>query len=52
MNPSVSQNVVSFMGHDAGTSVPFKLRVKTKEQAAELKSALDREIEFVKSKSD
>ena len=51
MNPTVAKNVVSFMGHDEGSSVPFKLRVKTAEQADDLKQALDREIEFVKAKS-
>lgn len=51
MNPTVAKNVVSFMGHDEGHAVPFRLRVKTGEQADELKNALDREIEFVKSKS-
>lgn len=50
MNPTVAKNVVSFMGHDEGNSVPFKLRVKTNEQADDLKKALDREIEFVKAK--
>ena len=51
MDPSVAKNVVSFMGHDDGTSVPYKIRVKTEAMAGELKAALDREIEFVKAKS-
>lgn len=51
MNPTVAKNVVSFMGHDEGKSVAFKLRVKTTDQAEDLKNALEREIEFFKSKS-
>lgn len=51
MNPTVAKNVVSFIGHDEGKSVAFKLRVKTADQAEDLKNALEREIEFVKSKS-
>lgn len=52
MKPSVDKNTVSFIGHDGGVAVPFRLRVKTADQAEELKSALEREIEFVKSKSE
>ena len=51
MDPKVAKNVVSFIGHDEGAPVPFRLRVKTNEQADSLKAALDREIEFVKAKS-
>lgn len=47
----MAKNVVSFMGHDDGNSVPYKIRVKTEAIAGELKAALDREIEFVKAKS-
>ncbi|TCD67857.1 hypothetical protein EIP91_011854 [Steccherinum ochraceum] len=59
MTPSVAKNTVSFVGHDnteqaavPGSATPFKLRVKTEGEAHELKDALDRAIEFVKSKSD
>ncbi|KAI0744256.1 hypothetical protein C8Q80DRAFT_1185827 [Daedaleopsis nitida] len=52
MNPTVADKVVSFMGHDEGVSVPYRIRMKTVDQAKELKTALDREIEFVKGKSD
>ena len=48
----MSKNTVSFMGHDEGNPVPFNIRVKTSDQAEDLRKALDREIEFVKSKSD
>ncbi len=58
MNPTVTKTVVSLMGHDnseaaaqKGAVVPLKLRLKTEQQATELKSALDRELEFVKAKS-
>ncbi|KAJ3558016.1 hypothetical protein NM688_g1152 [Phlebia brevispora] len=51
MDPSVSKNTVSFIGHEEGVTVPYRLRVKTATQADDLKKALDREIEFVKAKS-
>lgn len=51
MSPSLSSNIVSFMGHDEGHSTPYRLRVKTNDQADALKKALDREIEFVRAKS-
>jgi nucleoporin NUP2 len=52
MKPSVSKQIVSFMGHDEqGTPVPFRLRVKTEAAANELKDALDLEVEYVRSKS-
>ncbi|CCM01931.1 uncharacterized protein FIBRA_04004 [Fibroporia radiculosa] len=51
MNATVSKNTVSFIGHNEGTSTPYRIRTKTEEQANALKSALDREIEFVRGKS-
>ena len=51
MSPSLASNVVSFMGHDGGQSTPYRLRVKTNDQADALKKALDREIEFVRAKT-
>lgn len=51
MKPSSSKQTVSFMGHDdSGSAVPFRLRVKTEAFAIELKDALDREVEWAKSK--
>ncbi|KAM5540319.1 hypothetical protein V8D89_006138 [Ganoderma adspersum] len=50
MNPTVADKVVSFMGHADGASTPYRIRCKTADQAKELKAALDRELEFVKSK--
>jgi len=53
MKPTSNKQTVSFMGHDdQGSAVPFRLRVKTESAAQELKDMLDREIEFVKGKSD
>lgn len=40
------------MGHEAGVSTPYRIRVKTADQANDLKAALDREIEFVKGKTE
>ena len=51
MNPAVAKNVVSFMGHDNGASLAYKLRTKTNEQAEEIKKALDEEVEKAKAKS-
>ena len=52
MNASVSDKVVSFIGHEDGQSTPYRIRTKTAEQANALKAALDREIEFVRAKSE
>ncbi|KAI8993870.1 hypothetical protein BD414DRAFT_506437 [Trametes punicea] len=52
MNATVSDKVVSFMGHEDGQSTPYRIRTKTAAQANELKAALDREIEFVRAKSE
>ncbi|RDX41788.1 hypothetical protein OH76DRAFT_1422896 [Lentinus brumalis] len=51
MNATMSDKVVSFIGHEEGASMPYRIRMKTPTQAKELKDALDREIEFVKSKT-
>jgi nucleoporin NUP2 len=44
------EKVVSFIGHemDGSGSASFKIRLKTLDQATELKEAMDREIAFVK----
>ena len=52
MAPSVSKNTLSFVGHEAGEAVSYRLRVKTNELAEGLKAALDREIAFVTSKAE
>ena len=50
MNAKLADKTVSFMGHDEGASVPYRIRIKTGEQAQALLSALEREIAFVKAK--
>ncbi|KAK7472593.1 hypothetical protein VKT23_000706 [Stygiomarasmius scandens] len=53
LNPSQNKKAVMFVGHDeGGVSQTYNVRMKTEEQAADLKSALEREIMFVKAKSD
>lgn len=42
------KSTVSFVGHDDGVPASFRIRVKTAEQAQELKVALDREVAAVK----
>ncbi|KAH9935648.1 uncharacterized protein B0H18DRAFT_419506 [Fomitopsis serialis] len=51
MNAKADKNVVSFVGHESGAQATYRIRTKTEEQANDLKSALDREIEFVRAKS-
>jgi len=53
MKPTANKQTVSFMGHDEqGNAAPFRLRIKSEPAAQELKDVLDREIDFVKGKSD
>ncbi|EIN11692.1 hypothetical protein PUNSTDRAFT_141970 [Punctularia strigosozonata HHB-11173 SS5] len=42
------EKVVAFVGPNGSGAASFKIRLKTLEQAAELKEAMDREIAFVK----
>ncbi|KAI0093111.1 hypothetical protein BDY19DRAFT_902911 [Irpex rosettiformis] len=51
MNPSTSKSIVSLMGHENGAPLPYKLRVKTADQADELQRILQEEVENVKAKS-
>ncbi|TFY60548.1 hypothetical protein EVJ58_g5075 [Rhodofomes roseus] len=51
MNARADKNVVSFVGHEDGAQATYRIRTKTEEQATDLKSAVDREIEFVRAKS-
>ncbi|KAH7888696.1 hypothetical protein F5I97DRAFT_737112 [Phlebopus sp. FC_14] len=44
LRPTVAKTMISFIGHDNGTPASFRIRVKSEEQAAELKEAMDREI--------
>ncbi|KAK7035465.1 hypothetical protein VNI00_011758 [Paramarasmius palmivorus] len=51
LKPNLSAKSLTFVGHEAGTAQTYNVRVKTEEQARELKEVLDREIAFVKAKS-
>jgi len=42
------KTMVSFVGHDDGAPASFRIRVKTPDQAQQLKDALDREVASVK----
>ncbi|KAG1746130.1 hypothetical protein EDB19DRAFT_379163 [Suillus lakei] len=48
LTPTLMRTMISFVGHDEGAPVSFRIRVKTPEQAQELKNALDREVAAVK----
>lgn len=48
LTPTLMKTMISFVGHDEGAPAPFRIRVKTPEQAQELKNALDREVAAVK----
>jgi len=49
LKPSLTDKTISFIGHDEhGTATSYRIRVKTADQARDLKSAFDREIAFVK----
>ncbi|KAI0315467.1 hypothetical protein OF83DRAFT_1173796 [Amylostereum chailletii] len=53
LKPSHQKNTVSFIGHsEAGDSVPYRLRVGKAEAAEDLKNAMDREIEFVRGRTE
>ncbi|KIJ67779.1 hypothetical protein HYDPIDRAFT_107273 [Hydnomerulius pinastri MD-312] len=44
LKPNLAKTSVAFLGHDNGTLTSYRIRVKTEEQAVELKEAMDREI--------
>ncbi|KAG2342478.1 hypothetical protein BDR05DRAFT_1060218 [Suillus weaverae] len=48
LTPALMKTMISFVGHDEGAPASFRIRVKTPEQAQELKNALDREVAAVK----
>lgn len=48
LTTTLMKTMVSFVGHDEGAPASFRIRVKTPEQAQELKNALDREVAAVK----
>ena len=43
MAPTLSKTVVSFVGHEDGKAVTFKLRVKTEQEGGELRDVIERE---------
>ncbi|KAF8444605.1 hypothetical protein L210DRAFT_3758587 [Boletus edulis BED1] len=49
LKPTLAKNAVSFVGYDDGTPTSFSIRVKTEEQAKDLKQALEREIATVQA---
>lgn len=48
LTPTLMKTMVSFVGHDEGVPASFRIRVKTPEQAQELKNAVDRDVAAVK----
>lgn len=53
LNPSLATKFITFVGHDEdGVSATYKLRTQSDQHAADLKNALDREIAFVKGKTE
>jgi nucleoporin NUP2 len=51
MKPSVTGKVVAFVGHENGAHMGFRLRLRSEDDAVELKKALEKEIDIVKAKS-
>ncbi|KDR75152.1 hypothetical protein GALMADRAFT_249087 [Galerina marginata CBS 339.88] len=49
---SQGKNALNFVGHDAGNSQTYSVRVANEDDAGQLKSILEREIAFVKAKED
>ncbi|KAG5638453.1 hypothetical protein H0H81_012518 [Sphagnurus paluster] len=53
LKPTQSKKALTFIGHDeAGASHTYSVRLQNEEHATSLKEAIDREIAFVKAKSD
>jgi nucleoporin NUP2 len=49
LDPTLKDKTVGFVGRDEeGKPINFNIRVKTPDQAAQLKSAIDRDVELVK----
>ncbi|KAF9241584.1 hypothetical protein BU15DRAFT_87167 [Melanogaster broomeanus] len=49
LRSTLAKTSVSFVGYDNSTPTSFRVRVKTEEQASELKQALDREVAAVQT---
>ncbi|KAJ8514404.1 hypothetical protein ONZ45_g8061 [Pleurotus djamor] len=52
LKPSITKRAIMFVGHDDGASVTYNVRLQSEDQAKELKDILDREIAFVKAKTE
>ncbi|KAF4620606.1 hypothetical protein D9613_000482 [Agrocybe pediades] len=52
LKPTQSKTAVSFVGHDAGASQTYTIRMANENEAKEFKTALEREIAFVKAKDE
>lgn len=48
---SLAKTALTFVGHDNGTPASYRIRVKTEEQASELKTTMDSEITAIQSSS-
>jgi nucleoporin NUP2 len=44
LRPTLAKTLISFVGYEDSTPTSFRVRVKTENQASELKQALDREV--------
>ncbi|KIK92136.1 hypothetical protein PAXRUDRAFT_830235 [Paxillus rubicundulus Ve08.2h10] len=47
--PTLAKTLISFVGYENNTLTSFRIRVKTEEQASELKHALDRQVAAVQT---
>ena len=49
LKPSLAKTAVSFIGYENNAPTSFRIRVKTEEQAGELKQAMEREIAAIQA---
>ena len=48
---SLAKTALTFVGHDNGAPASYRIRVKTEEQASQLKTAMEGEIEAIQPSS-
>jgi hypothetical protein len=49
MTPTLDKVFVSFIGHEAdGSSITYKAKLKSEQDAAELRDAIEREVQSLK----
>jgi len=48
---SLAKTALTFVGHDNGVPASYRMRVKTEEQASQLKAAMDGEIAAIQPSS-